>query len=44
MLSNTRSFRNKYFFFETDTYETLDYFRMAKVTDLLYRSLMRYRP
>ena len=44
MLSNTRAFRNKYFYYKTDTYKTLDYFRMAKVTDLLFRSLMRYRP
>ncbi len=26
------------------SYKTLDYFRMAKVTDLFFRSLMRYRP
>ncbi|MBL7753861.1 MAG: M28 family peptidase [Chitinophagaceae bacterium] len=44
LLTNTRGFRNKYFNHDLDTYETLDYFRLSKTTDMLYRALIRYRP
>lgn len=44
LLTNTRTYRNKYFNRDLDTYETLDYFRMSRTTDMLYRALIRYRP
>lgn len=42
-ISNTNSYRNKYYHKDVDTYETLDYSRMAKVVDMIYESLMRYK-
>lgn len=43
LITNTGKYRNKNFHYDTDTYETLDYFRMAKVVDMVYRSMLHYR-
>lgn len=43
MITNTAMYRNHRYHQETDTYETLDYFRMAKVVDMVFQSLIRYR-
>lgn len=42
LVSNTLSYRNKYFRYDTDTFETLDYFRMAKVVDMIFQAIIRY--
>lgn len=43
MISNTSCLRNKYYHYDVDTYETLDYFRMSKVVDMVFRSILRYK-
>ncbi len=43
-ITNTGYFRNKNFHRDTDTYETLDYFRMAKVIDMVFKSIVHFRP
>ena len=42
-LTNTGPWRNKNYRFDTDTYETLDYFRMTKVVNMVYHAILRYR-
>jgi hypothetical protein len=42
LISNTLSFRNKYYHYDTDTFETLDYVRMSKVIDMLFQAIMHY--
>lgn len=42
-LSDTKFYRNKNYHYDIDTYETLDYFRMASVVDMLYKSLIHYK-
>jgi len=42
LVSNTLSFRNKYFRYDTDTFETLDYFRLSKVVDMIYQAIIHY--
>lgn len=43
IISNTMSFRNKYFRYDVDTYSTLDYIRMSKTVNMIYMALIRYR-
>lgn len=43
LISNTLSYRNKYYHYDTDTYETLDYFRMSKVVDMVYQAIIHYK-
>lgn len=43
MITNTAMYRNVNYHQETDSYETLDYFRMTKVVDMVFQSLIRYR-
>ncbi len=42
-ISNTNSYRNNYYHYDVDTYETLDYNRMAAVVNMIYETLMRYK-
>ena len=42
-ISNTNAYRNKYYHFDVDTYETLDYTRMSAVVNMLYETLKRYK-
>ncbi len=42
-ISNTGPYRNKYYHYDVDTYETLDYNRMAAVVNMIYETLMRYK-
>jgi hypothetical protein len=42
-ISNTGSFRNNYYHYDVDTYETLDYSRMSKVVNMIYETLIRYK-
>lgn len=44
VITNTGYFRNKNYHRDTDTYETLDYFRMAKVIDMIFKSVVHFRP
>lgn len=43
-ITNTSFYRNNYYHYDVDTYQTLDYFRMSKVMNMIYTSLIRYRP
>lgn len=43
LISNTKYYRNKNYHFDIDTYETLDYFRMVKVVDMIYKSLIHFK-
>ena len=42
-ISNTGPYRNKYYHYDVDTYETLDYQRMAAVVNMIYETLTRYK-
>jgi len=42
LISNTLSYRNKYYHYDTDTFETLDYVKMSKVIDMLFQAIMHY--
>ena len=42
-ITNTNSFRNKYYHYDVDTYETLDYNRMSSVVNMIYETLIRYK-
>jgi hypothetical protein len=42
MITNTAFYRNKNYHQLTDTYETLDYIRMAEVVDMVYKSMLYY--
>lgn len=42
LISNTLSFRNKFYRKDIDNYSTLDYIRMSKTVDMVYMSLLRY--
>lgn len=43
LISNTLSYRNKYYHYDLDSYETLDYFRMSKVVNMIYQATIRYK-
>ncbi len=43
LISDTKFYRNKNYHYDIDTYETLDYFRMGKVVDMVYKSIIRYK-
>ncbi len=43
LISNTLSYRNKYYHYDLDSYETLDYFRMSKVVNMIYHATIRYK-
>ena len=42
LLTNTLGYRNKYFGYDADAFQTLDYFRMSKAAELIYQTLIRY--
>jgi hypothetical protein len=42
-ISNTNAYRNKYYHYDVDTYETLDYGKMSSVVNMIYETLMRYK-
>jgi hypothetical protein len=43
LLTDTKFYRNRNFRYDIDTFDTLDYFRMAKVIDMVYHALMHYK-
>jgi Zn-dependent M28 family amino/carboxypeptidase len=43
LVTDTKFYRNKNYHYDLDTFETLDYFRMAKVVDMVYKSLIHYQ-
>jgi hypothetical protein len=42
LLTNTLGYRNKYFGYDADAFQTLDYFRMSKAAELIFQTLIRY--
>ena len=43
MITDGLQFRNHNYHFDTDTYQTLDYFRMKKVVDMTYQAIIHFK-